>query len=272
MKSYKKEILQEITNLSKNFAFITNNVTYIDDNITIINKVSLAIHHSETLVITGLSGSGKTTLLKLLYGLLYPTQGEVLINGNNTNFLDLESILEITKDMLFIFQYGSLINNLSVFDNLALANKYYSFEDEKKIEEKILKQLDFFELKHRKDVRPAQLTLNEKKLVSFSKILLRDYNAIFMDDPFSSVDETAIRKMSGVIKRLKKEKKTIIISTTNINYAYQFADKIGIIDNGEMIFLGNINEIKNIKNKELIDIIKKIDNNLEDNIEMAEEL
>lgn len=272
MRESKKRHIKELISFSKDFAFIANNVSYVEESIAIIKEISLAIKHGETFVLIGLSGSGKTTLLKLLYGLISPSSGEILINGNDTNDLDPESLTILTREMSFVFQYGSLINNLNVFDNLALSTRYYALKNEKEIEEEINKQLNYFGILHRKDVRPAQLTINEMKLVSFSRILLRDYYAVILDDPFSSVDENTIRKMTTVIKNLKKRKKTILFSSTDLNVANKFADKIGIIDNGQMLFFGDKDELKNSNNKNLTELIKRIAYNYEETIEDAEEV
>ena len=84
MKISKKEKIQQLTEYTKDYDFFINNVSFSDGNEKIISDITLTLNRGETFILVVPSGSGKTTLLKLIFGLLYPTEGEVLIRGYNT--------------------------------------------------------------------------------------------------------------------------------------------------------------------------------------------
>ncbi len=258
MKISKKEKIQQLTEYTKDYDFFINNVSFSDGNEKIISDITLTLNRGETFILVGPSGSGKTTLLKLIFGLLYPTEGEVFIRGYNTHTASTEELQNLMKEMEIVFQYGSLISNMNVYDNLALMNRYYVIRTEDELEKEINIHLEYFGILQRKMFRPAQLTMTESKSASFCRILLNESKIVFIDDPFSGLDEITSRKVLSMLKKFKKEKRTLVISVTDIDFGYDFSDKIGLIDGGKLVFFGTPDELKRNNEKQIKDLIKRI--------------
>jgi ABC-type multidrug transport system ATPase subunit len=258
----RKERIKELTEFTGEFSIISNDVKYSVDFENIIKGVSLTVKKGEILTLLGHSGSGKTTLLKLLYGLILPDEGEVFINGVSTDISDNEELAETTKKMGFFFQGGSLISNIDVFENITLMNAYHGLKEEKEIEKKTDVLLEEFGVEKRKNTRPGQLSLNEKKAITFIRLLVNDFDTLFFDDPFASVDVYTVRKMKTELRRLKRLKKTILLTTLDTEFAYKFSDKIAVLSEGNLLFFGTSGELlgtddKNVKNiiSELTDLV-----------------
>jgi len=235
-------------NLSE-VAIDIKNVSFSIGNSNIINNLSLKIFKGETFVIVGQSGAGKTTLLKLCFGLLYPTGGEIIIENENIHTIDTEHRLKIMKDVGFVFQEGALIQNLSVYDNLALCSRYHCDKTEEEIADEVKELLTTFNLYNKINVRPAQLSFGEVKLVAFARELIEHPTLVFFDEPIASIDPQTVRKMFTRFLELKNNKCTQIIVSHELDFAYSIADRIGIMQDGEFIFTGTVSELKNSKNQ-----------------------
>ncbi len=267
----KKEKIQELTEHTKRFAFVANHVKYSAGGEKIIDDISFKINYGETFIIMGPSGSGKTILMKLLFGLIYPDAGEIFIRGIDTKFSNEDSLMELLKDMEFIFQFGSLINNMNIYENISLMNRYHNVKSEQELDKEIDKNLKYFNLLHRKFVRPSDLTLSEKKSIGFCRMLLNDFHTIFLDEPFASLDEATQRKMVRYIKKFRKQKKNLIMTTLDIKFAFDYADKIGLLDRGKLVFFGTVEELKRNKNKSVKQLVAGLSNISEEHKEQLED-
>lgn len=265
------ERIKELTEFTKDIAFIANQASYSVNDVKIIDDISLRIDFGETFVIMGPSGAGKTMLMKLLFGLIYPTKGEIFIKGFDTKFAAEEKLMSLCKDMEFIFQFGSLINNMNVRDNIALMNIYHHVKSDKELEDEIDKNLKYFNLSHRKFVRPSGLTLSEKKSIGFCRMLINDFDIVFLDEPFASTDEVTRKKLLKHIKTFKKQGKTLIISTLEIDFAIDYADKICLLEHGKLVFLGTIPELRNSTDVRVKAMAERLSNISESQKDLTEE-
>ena len=137
----------------------------------IISDITLKINKQDSVVFLGSSGSGKSTFLKICCGLLRPTDGKVEING--VKLYDLTSREKssfMIKKIGFLFQDGALINNLSVFDNIALPLRYHGLFREKEIIERVEEVLEQFEITNLRASNPATLSLGQRKFVAFARV------------------------------------------------------------------------------------------------------
>jgi phospholipid/cholesterol/gamma-HCH transport system ATP-binding protein len=221
------------------------NLTLKSGNEILIRPATLNIKESETFLITGPSGSGKTIFVKCCFGLMEPDSGEVLINGDNIHEVDQEHKQQILKKIGFVFQGGALIQNMNIYDNITLGPQYFGEMPEEEIKKEAEQLLKEFRLTSKKDQRPSQLSLGEIKSVAIARELINKPEIYFFDEPTANVDYQTERKILNIIKKQKKNKKTLIIVSHDIEFAYSIADRIGLLLDGKFIFIGTPEELKN---------------------------
>ena len=246
----------EVKNLSKKYK-----------NLEVIKDISFSIEEGETLVILGTSGSGKSTILRCINNLEKIDKGNIIINGRSMIkeekkgkiiYNDKEILNKINLDIGMVFQDFNLFPHLSVKENIMLApikvlKKYR--EDAEKIAIELLKKMDLLD---KKDEYPCSLSGGQKQRVSIARCLAIDPKIICMDEPTSSLDPELVGEVLKVIKKLAKEKRTMIIVTHEIKFAEEVADRIIFMDSGKIVEEGSPKDvIKNPREKRTQEFLKR---------------
>lgn len=188
-----------------------------------ISNINAEIGKNEFVVFLGPSGCGKTTLLKCIAGLIKPTSGEIVLNG--------QKITQPNKDIGMVFQEYSLFEWLTVSENIAFGlNINTDLSDEEK--ERIVEYyLSITGLADFKDVYPKFLSSGMKQRVAIARTLANNPKVVLMDEPFGALDSFARASMQEFLTNLwHKNKKTIIFVTHDIEEAIFLADTIHILD------------------------------------------
>lgn len=195
----------------------------------VLKGIYLQIKRGQFIAIMGRSGSGKTTLLNILSGLDYPDEGNIKINGNKFNFTNDAKMTEYRqKKVGFIFQQFNLLDNLTLFDNVAIPlylNKNYNKKN-------ILEMLDRVGLVNHKNKLPAQLSGGEKQRGAIARALIHSPEIIFADEPTGSLDSETGESILKLLKNLHSESKATIVLVTHDNVVAKWADKIIHIRDG----------------------------------------
>jgi len=202
-------------------------------------------------VITSKSGEGKTTFLKLIAGLKYPTSGQILVDGKSISLFSKKQMLDYHRNTGFLFQDAALINNLNILDNLALYYRYNTNLNEEQILEKIIKYLDYFNLKYTLYLRPEQLSHGLQMIISFIRAILEEPELILLDEPIETLDQTLVQKMLTEIEKLKIKGCTLIISTHRVHLFEKICDKVLILKDKKIVFSDTIRKLKLEKKEEL---------------------
>jgi len=244
-----------IKNLSK---------TYSDSkkNFDALKNINLDIKQGDIFALLGPNGAGKTTLINIVCGIVKKSEGQVIINN-----LDIEkdykkerSLIGIVPQELTLEAFETVQNNVNYSRGL-----YGKSKNDEYIE-KLLKQLSLWD---KKNNRLRELSGGMKRRVLIAKALSHEPKILFLDEPTASVDVELRIEMWNVIKELKNSGVTIILTTHYIYEAEEIADKVGVMNNGELILVEEKNElIKKMGQKKLIielqekikNIPKKLDN------------
>jgi phospholipid/cholesterol/gamma-HCH transport system ATP-binding protein len=219
-------------------------VTHYGDR-EIIKDVSFGIPKGMTTVILGGSGCGKSTLLKHLIGLLKPTSGSILINGKDTTAFDEKELDEVRKRMGVLFQGAALLNSMTVSDNVALPIREHTKLEESTIQIMVRMKLDLVGLSGFELFYPSQLSGGMKKRAGLARALALDPELLFFDEPSAGLDPVTAAGLDELILKLRNVfKMTIIVVTHELPSVFTIADYVIMLDTGNVIFSGTLDELK----------------------------
>ena len=192
-----------------------------DNKIMANDRLSFEIEEGEFVVILGPSGAGKSTLLNILGGMDSATSGSVNVFGKEIVGLDEKDLTEYRRqDIGFVFQFYNLIPNLSVLENVELANQIV------KKSKDALEILKLVGLENRVNNFPSQISGGEQQRVAIARAIAKNPKILLCDEPTGALDYKTGKNILKILKEYcKNEKKTVIVITHNSSIA-QIADKV----------------------------------------------
>lgn len=220
--------------------------------IRVLNNINLTIKDGEMIALLGANGSGKSTLLKCICGVLGLTSGSIRVDGKDA----FKNRKYLIKNMGVIFnQKPSFIIDLSVRDNLNFFQAIYEIPQEKfdaniDFIDQYLKFKDLLEKPYRK------LSFGERVKCEIVSILLHDPQYIYMDEPTIGLDYNAKKGLYELIAELKKQGRTIIIITHEVDYIEGVCDKVVILKNGVITYEGNPKKVTDRVNEKQRIVVK----------------
>lgn len=197
-----------------------------------LKDINLEIWEGDYISISGPSGCGKSTLLSILSLLDQASSGTYLLCGENVTSLTADEAANVrNRNIGVVFQSFNLIDELSVFDNVALPLKYsensYSSED---IESKVLSCLAKVDLSHRKHHRPNQLSGGQQQRVAMARALVCNPDILFVDEPTGNLDSKSGDMVMDLLSALNKEGTTICMVTHDPRYAHLAGKQYKLLD------------------------------------------
>jgi len=225
----------------------------------ILHGINFDVQRGETLVILGGSGSGKSTLLRTLVGLEKPTSGEVWIRGKNFSAISEYERDEIRKRLGMSFQGGALFGSMTVGENVALPLREHTKLEESTVEIMVRLKLDQVGLSGFEDFLPSQLSGGMKKRAAVARALAMDPEILFFDEPSAGLDPIIAAGIDQLILELKKAfHMTIIVVTHELASAFLIADRMVLINKGDVVALGTTEEMKNSKHPKVRQFLDRI--------------
>jgi phospholipid/cholesterol/gamma-HCH transport system ATP-binding protein len=211
----------------------------------ILHGLNFEVDVGETLVILGGSGSGKSTLLRTLVGLERPTGGEIWIRGKNFAAMSEPDRDQLRKKMGMSFQGGALFGSMTVGENVALALREHTPLDNSTIEIVVRLKLNQVGLSGFENYMPAQLSGGMKKRAAIARALAMDPEILFFDEPSAGLDPIIAAGIDELILKLKQAFEiTIVIVTHELASAFLIADRMVLIDKGNIIADGNPQQLR----------------------------
>jgi phospholipid/cholesterol/gamma-HCH transport system ATP-binding protein len=211
----------------------------------ILHGVTFDVKRGETMVILGGSGSGKSTLLRTLVGLEKPTSGNILIKGQDICSISQQDMDEIRKKVGMSFQGGALFGSMTVGENVALPLLEHTKLEPSTIEIILRLKLDQVGLAGFEDYMPSQLSGGMKKRAAVARALAMDPEILFFDEPSAGLDPIIAAGIDQLILDLKKAfHMTIIVVTHELASAFLIADRMVLIDKGNLVAIGTVNEMQ----------------------------
>lgn len=213
-----------------------------------LNNVSLTINAGEILALLGVNGAGKTTLSSILATLHPATSGDVLFKGRS--IYDNSNLLTYRKALGFCPQKPNLDSYLNVQDNLIFAGRYYLMPQEK-IAQRAQELMEKFELTKYAKFNINALSGGYKQRLSIARALMHYPEIVILDEPTVGLDPNIRRQLWDVIRELKKNGVTVILTTHYLDEAEQLSDRACILSRGKVILIESIKNLKERHNKEL---------------------
>jgi phospholipid/cholesterol/gamma-HCH transport system ATP-binding protein len=211
----------------------------------ILHGISFDVRRGETMVILGGSGSGKSTLLRTLVGLEKPTSGKILIKNQDIASIPQRDMDEIRKKIGMSFQGGALFGSMTVGENVALPLLEHTKLEPSTIEIILRLKLDQVGLAGFEDYMPSQLSGGMKKRAAVARALAMDPEILFFDEPSAGLDPIIAAGIDQLILDLKKAfHMTIIIVTHELASAFLIADRMVLIDKGNLVAIGTVSEMQ----------------------------
>jgi phospholipid/cholesterol/gamma-HCH transport system ATP-binding protein len=211
----------------------------------ILHGINFEVSSGETLVILGGSGSGKSTLLRTLVGLEQPSGGEVWIRGENLNILSPADWTALRKKIGISFQGGALFGSLTVGENVALPLREHTQLEDSTIEIIVRLKLEQVGLAGFQDYLPAELSGGMKKRAAVARAMAMDPEILFFDEPSAGLDPIIAAGIDNLILKLKKAfRMTIVVVTHELASAFLIADRMILIDKGNIVANGTPAELQ----------------------------
>jgi phospholipid/cholesterol/gamma-HCH transport system ATP-binding protein len=202
----------------------------------ILHGVNFDVNRGETMVILGGSGSGKSTLLRTLVGLEKPSSGQIWIKGKDIAAIPLAEMDEIRKKIGMSFQGSALFGSMTVGENVALPLREHTKLEDSTIEIMLRLKLEQVGLQGFEYYMPSQLSGGMKKRAAVARALAMDPEILFFDEPSAGLDPIIAAGIDQLILELKQAfRMTIIVVTHELASAYLIADRMILIDKGNVV-------------------------------------
>lgn len=211
----------------------------------ILHGIDFDVMRGETMVILGGSGSGKSTLLRTLVGLERPSSGEIWLRGKNLAAISGGEMDEIRKKIGMSFQGSALFGSMTVGENVALPLREHTKLEDSTIEIILRLKLDQVGLAGFENYMPSQLSGGMKKRAAVARALAMDPEILFFDEPSAGLDPIIAAGVDQLILELKKAfHMTIIVVTHELASAFLIADRMVLIDKGNVVAIGTTEEMR----------------------------
>jgi phospholipid/cholesterol/gamma-HCH transport system ATP-binding protein len=211
----------------------------------ILHGISFDVVQGETLVILGGSGSGKSTLLRTLVGLEKPSAGEIWIKGRDLAKVSAVEMDEIRTKIGMSFQGGALFGSMTVGENVALPLREHTRLEDSTIEIILRLKLQQVGLEGFEYYAPSQLSGGMKKRAAVARALAMDPEILFFDEPSAGLDPIIAAGIDELILELKRAfRMTIIVVTHELASAFLIADRMLLIDKGNIVAIGTAEEMR----------------------------
>lgn len=226
---------------------------------TVLNGLNLKIREGEIIFILGTSGTGKSVLLKNLVGLLTPDEGEIWIDEEEVSRFTEEQYLSVRKKCGMVFQHPALFDSLTVYENVAFGLRRHYRLDEKTIQEKVSKALQLVHLQGIENKMPAQISYGMQKRVSLARTVALEPKILLFDEPTTGLDPVTTTAVNQLIFDLSRELRTTsMVVSHDMNCALSIADRIVVLDKGQIVALGTPEDLKKSEHPLVRDFLSEV--------------
>jgi phospholipid/cholesterol/gamma-HCH transport system ATP-binding protein len=210
----------------------------------VLNGLNLDIPEDQISMILGPSGTGKSVCIKHMVGLLYPDQGDVLVQGESVPNMPDDRLFEVRKKFGVLFQDGALFGSMNLFDNVAFPLRQHTDKSEADVTEIVSKRLQEVGLGNDGDKMPNELSGGMRKRAGFARALVLDPDIVLFDEPDSGLDPVRTALLCDLIQEIHNENGgAYVVITHDILSARRVAEHIALLWKGKIVDAGPATEL-----------------------------
>ena len=222
----------------------------------IYRDITLDIHRGETLCIIGGSGTGKSVMMKMLVGLLAPDAGEIQVFGQSIVGLKQHQWIDIRRRVAMLFQGGALFDSFTVGENIQYPMIEHKWGDKPTREKRVSEVLEMVGLGKIEHLYPSEISGGMKKRVALARAIAVEPEVLLYDEPTTGLDPISIRRINGLIRNLQEQLNvTSMVVTHEMPSVFTIADRIAMLHDQHIAFVGTPEEAKAITEPWLADFI-----------------
>lgn len=223
----------------------------------ILRGLDLTVMRGETLMLIGPSGEGKSVFLKHLIGLMRPDKGTIMVDGVCMNGLRERQLAPIRKQIGILFQNAALFDSMTVEQNVAFPLVEGGIRDRKEIADRVHEALEVVELEKHKDKMPVNLSGGMRKRVGIARAIVPKPKCVLYDEPTSGLDPVVSDVIDQMIKRLQRRYGvTSIVVTHDMKSVFKIADRVALLRQGVIAFLGTPQQLRDSPEPDIQDFIE----------------
>lgn len=213
----------------------------------ILNGVSLSVHEGETLAVIGYSGVGKSVLLKSIVRLLEPDAGDVHVDGQDVSKLERDELYDLRRRVGYVFQFAALFDSMTVFDNVAMGLRRVGMP-EAELVDRVAESLRLVEMSGFDSRLPAELSGGQRKRVGLARAIATRPKYVLYDEPTTGLDPVTTSVIDGLILKMARELNvTSVVVTHDMKSAYRVADRVAMLYEGGIRYIGTPAEIQQVE-------------------------
>jgi phospholipid/cholesterol/gamma-HCH transport system ATP-binding protein len=216
---------------------------------SVLSDVSFQLLQGQALCLLGRSGTGKSVTLKLIMALMRPDSGEVWVDQENVVSMGEHQLSPVRRKLGYLFQDAALFDSLTLYENLALPLSRLTKKSKDEIDDVIQRVLTDVGLGTDGAKYPSALSGGMKKRAGLARALVLEPKILLADEPSSGLDRITASEIDELLMRRKAEHGTaLIIVTHDVHGARRVADQVGILDKGNLVAFGSVEEVSQSEN------------------------
>jgi phospholipid/cholesterol/gamma-HCH transport system ATP-binding protein len=225
----------------------------------VLRGLNFSIEQGEIVFVLGTSGTGKSVLLKCLVGLLKIDSGEIIFENKDISGYNEEQFLNIRRNCGMVFQQPALLDSLTVFENVAFGLRRLTEMNEIEIAARVRESLKSVQLKNIEQKLPNQISYGMQKRVSLARTIALRPKVLLFDEPTTGLDPISTHVVNLLIFELSRALKTTsVVVSHDMQCAVDIADKIVVLDQGEIVAIGTVDEVKKNRHPLVVDFFKDV--------------
>jgi phospholipid/cholesterol/gamma-HCH transport system ATP-binding protein len=224
----------------------------------VLNDVSFHIDQGQAVCLLGRSGTGKSVTLKLIMALIRPDSGEVWVDQDNVIDMGEKRLSLVRKKLGYLFQDAALFDSLTLYENLALPLARLTRKSKDEIDDAVHRTLIDVGLGADSAKFPSALSGGMRKRAGLARALVLEPKILLADEPSSGLDRITASEIDELLMRRRDEHGTaLIIVTHDVHGARRVADRIAVLDKGNLVAFGSVDEVSQSENEVARNLIKE---------------